>query len=110
MARHKVDDEVEALRKRRDEIEKRLRVAQERQRRKEQQINDKRRLLAGGVMVAFTDANPDDYLTRRFLELLDRHITRAQDRDLFPALAQLQTAAVNADKPDAANDNQSNAK
>jgi hypothetical protein len=103
MAGHKINDEVEeALRKRRDEIEQGLRAAQDRKPRNEQRLNEKRRLLAGSVVVEFTDANPDDYFTRRFLELLDRHITRTHDRACSLPSPKCKPLLLTTRKPDTA--------
>jgi hypothetical protein len=87
MARHKVADEIEQLRKQREQIDARLKAAEARQKEKEQQEEERRKTLAGTVALRFMAANPDNELTRVLSDLLDKYITRPSDRALFSALS-----------------------
>jgi len=101
MAQHvKVSDEIEALRKRREKLDAKLREAQARQKEQEREEQEKRRLIAGTVFLDFMAANPDSELARTLSQLLDKHLTRAIDRALFPALVSVNGASANVAKPD----------
>jgi hypothetical protein len=82
----KVDEEIALLEKRRDELEKRLKAAQERRRKQELRREEKRQLVIGEIVLRQMRGNPDDELTASLTELLAKNVA-APDRALFPALA-----------------------
>lgn len=90
MARQKVIDEIEALRKQRELLDARLKAAQARQKEKDRQQDQRRKLLAGTLVLEFVAANPDSEVARLLGQLLDKRLTRSTDRALFPALPPLQ--------------------
>lgn len=95
----KVDEEIALLEKRRDELEKRLKAAQERRRKQELQREEKRKLVIGEIALRHMRANPDDELTVRLGELLAREVA-ASDRALFPALPAANSSPEKVSKPD----------
>jgi hypothetical protein len=91
----KVDEEIALLEKRRDELDKRLKAAQERRRKQEAEREEKRKLVVGEIVLRHMRANPDDELTTRLAALLARDVA-ASDRALFPSPAAHDDAAPNA--------------
>jgi len=89
MARQKPSDEIEALRKQRELLDARLKAAEARQKEKDRQLDERRKVVAGALVLEFVAANPASEAARVFAELLDKHLTRAADRALFPALLPL---------------------
>jgi hypothetical protein len=85
MARQKPADEIDALLKRKQELDKRLRAAQDRQKERERLDNERRKLIIGAAVLDFMLANPDSPLVLNLREILDRHVTRPVDRALLPA-------------------------
>jgi len=86
MARQKVADEIEALRKQREQLDARLKAAEARQKERERQQDDRRKLLAGNIALEFMAEHPASDFTRVLSGLLDKQLTRPTDRALFPAL------------------------
>jgi hypothetical protein len=87
MARQKVADEITALLQQRAKLDARLKAAEARQKEKEEQQDQRRKMVAGAVALEYIAANPDTEFARLFSDLLDRHLTRPMDRALFPALS-----------------------
>jgi hypothetical protein len=100
MSSPKATDEIEALLKRKEQIEKRLRAAQERRKEQERLDNERRKLIIGAAVLDFMLANPDSPLVLNLRELLDRHVTRPADRALLPVLPAVDAAPGEAPKPD----------
>jgi xanthine dehydrogenase iron-sulfur cluster and FAD-binding subunit A len=86
MSRPKAADEIDALVKRKEQIEKRLRAAQDRQKERERLDNERRKLIIGAAVLDFMLANPDSPLVLNLREILDRHVTRPAARALLPPL------------------------
>jgi hypothetical protein len=87
MARQKVADEIQALLQQRAKLDARLKAAEARQKEKEEQQDQRRKMVAGTVALEYIAANPDTEFSRLFSDLLDKHVTRPTDRSLFPALS-----------------------
>jgi hypothetical protein len=100
MSSPKATDEIEALLKRKEQLEKRLRAAQERKKEQERLANERRKLIIGAAVLDFILANPDSPLASNLRELLDRHVTRPADRALLPALPAPDGASGETPKPD----------
>lgn len=98
MSPPKTNDEIEALLKRKQQLDKRLRAAQERQRERERLDNERRKLIIGAAVLDFMLANPDSPLVN-LRELLDRHITRPADRALLPPLPAPNSAGASDEMP-----------
>jgi hypothetical protein len=81
----KASDELEALLKRREKLEDKIKQAQARQKEQDRLTEEKRKLVAGGIFLDFIAANDND-LARQLSQLLDKALTRPADRALFPAL------------------------
>lgn len=101
MSQPKATDEIDALLKRKEQLDKRLRAAQERQKERERLDHERRKLIIGAAVLDFMRANPDSALTFNLRELLDRHVTRPQDRALLPALPAADGASGEMPGPDA---------
>lgn len=86
MSSPKANDEIDALLKRREQLDKRLRAAQERKKERERLDNERRKLIIGAAVLDFLLANPNSPLALNLRELLDRDITRPADRALLPSL------------------------
>jgi hypothetical protein len=86
MSRPNAADEIDALLKRKEQLDKRLRAAQERRKERERLDNERRKLIIGAAVLDFILTNPDSPLALNLRELLDRHVTRPADRTLLPAL------------------------
>jgi hypothetical protein len=82
-------DEITALEKRRAKLDAQIKERKERRKQEELAQEEKRKLLAGAVVLDFMAANPADPFTVRLLELIDRSITRPTDRALFSVLSNL---------------------
>jgi predicted nucleic acid-binding Zn-ribbon protein len=88
----KANDELASLLQRKAKLEEKIQQAQTRQKEQERLTEEKRKLVAGGIFLDFMAANPSDDLARRLSELLNQHLTRPLERDLFPALVNPKTA------------------
>jgi hypothetical protein len=99
MSRPKAVDEIDALLKRKEQLEKRLRAAQERQKERERLDNERRKLIIGAAVLDFILANQDSPLISNLREILDHHITRPADRALLPARPAPATAAGETARP-----------
>jgi len=87
MAHPKVGDELDALLKRREKLEAKIKEAQARQKEQERIEEEKRRTIAGTIFLTFLESNPDSDLSRQLVELLNQQLTKSADRELFPALS-----------------------
>jgi hypothetical protein len=97
MARQKPGDEIEMLRKQREQLDARLKAAEARRKEKEQQQNERRKMIVGTIVLEFMAANPDSEVARTISGLLDKQIPRPTDRALFSALAAPAGKAENAE-------------
>ena len=86
MARQKPTDEIEFLRKQREQLDARLKAAEARRKEKDRRDDQRRKAIAGTLTLEYIAANRDSEFTRVFAELLDTRISRPQDRALFAAL------------------------
>jgi hypothetical protein len=86
MARQKVTDEIDALRRKKEELDARLKAALDRQKEHERQQDERRKLLAGALALKHMAAHPDSEFARTLAGLLDKHVMRVADRALFPSL------------------------
>lgn len=86
MARQKPTDEIQTLRKQREQLDARLKAAEGRQKEKDRQDDQRRKAIAGALALEHAAANPHSEFTRLLSDLLDKRISRPLDRALFPAL------------------------
>ena len=86
MSRPKATDEIDALLKRKAQLDKRLRAAHERHKEQERLDNERRKLIIGAAVLEFMLANPDSPLVSNLRQLLDHQVTRPADRALLPAI------------------------
>lgn len=57
MARQKIADEIEALRQHRDQLDARLKAAQARQKQKQFEQNERRKMVVGTIVLEFIAAS-----------------------------------------------------
>jgi hypothetical protein len=100
MSSSKANDEIETLLKRKEQLDKRIRAAQERKKEREHLDNERRKLIVGAAVLDFMLANPDSPLALNLREFLNRHVTRPADRALLPALPASDAASGEMPKPD----------
>ena|ERR1700733_14853577 len=86
MARQKPNDEIEFLRKQREQLDARLKAAEARRKIKDRQDDQRRKAIAGDVALEYIAANPNSDFTRFFSGLINKRVSRPVDRALFPAL------------------------
>jgi hypothetical protein len=86
MSRQKPIDEIEALRKQREQIGVRLKEASARRKVKERRDEQRRKTIAGTLALEYVAANPQSEFASVFAELLTERLSRVQDRALFTAL------------------------
>jgi hypothetical protein len=104
MARQKIADEIEALRRHREQLDAKLKAAEAKQKDKERQDNERRKVIAGGLVLEHIAANPDSEFARVFSDLVNKAVSRSIDRALFSALlsskAPPETLPTNSSKTD----------
>ena len=86
MARQKITDEIEQLRKQREQLDAKLKAAEAKQKEKERQDNERRNVIAGALVLEHIAANPDSEFARVFADLINKAVSRSIDRALFSAL------------------------
>ena len=85
LSRQKPADEIDALLKRKEQLDQRLRAAHERHK-EHQRLDNEDASCVGTAVLEFMLANPDSPLVSNLREILDRQIIRPADRALLPAL------------------------
>lgn len=83
MARVSGAARTEALRRKREELDKKLREAEATDRVREKEANRRRSEVAGRIVLTYAAANPESEFTRTLAELLDRELAKPADRTLF---------------------------
>ena len=104
MARTNSQTQLETLRKKQLERVQKIKKAEAKTKKDEQEKDERRKLLAGAVALKELDANPSGAFADALLGMLKHHLTRAGDRALFglPALPkQPKPAQTSALKPQA---------
>ena len=88
MARTNSKTQLEALRQQQLELVKKIKEAEAKTKKEQQEKDDRRKLLAGAVALKELDTNPSGAFADALLGMLKHHLTRAADRELFglPAL------------------------
>ena len=88
MARTNSKTQLETLRKKQLNLVKKIREAEAKTKKEQQEKDERRKLLAGAVALKELDANPSGAFADALLGMLKHHLTRAADRELFglPAL------------------------
>ena len=92
MPRLKSPEQLEALRKQHVEIAQRIKAAETKARQKHRDDELRRETLIGRLVLNYMADHPGDAFSKVILALLDKGLTRAADRALFPALPPLQPA------------------
>jgi hypothetical protein len=89
MARTNSQTQLEALRKKQLELVKKIREAEAKTKKAEQEKDERRKLLAGAVALKELEANHTGVFAAQLLGLLDQGLKGAADRTLFglPPLA-----------------------
>jgi predicted metal-dependent hydrolase len=98
-SRDKPTDEIAALQKKEAKIQAQIKEAKERKKQKELEQEERRKLLAGTVVLEFMRTNPQDPLAFNLRELLDRNIMRSADRALFSDLSNANGTAPATEPP-----------
>lgn len=78
---------TEALRKKREALDKKLRESEAQDRAQEKETTRRRHEIAGRVALAYADANPDSDFTRTLAVQLHLAVTKPGERVYFPTLA-----------------------
>lgn len=86
MARRPSADKLEALKKKRAELDAQIQAVSARQREVERKADTRRKILAGALALEHAEKNPDSEFARKLFRLLDEYVTRPHERALFPAL------------------------
>jgi hypothetical protein len=104
MARQKIADEIEALRRHREQLDAKLKAAEARQKEKDRQDNERRKVIAGALVLEHVATNPDSEFARVFADLVNKAVVRSIDRALFTALLgskpSPESSSVNSSKAD----------
>jgi hypothetical protein len=93
MARQKIEHEIEALRRQREQLDAKLKAAEAKQKQKEFEQSERRKMVVGTIVLEFMAANPSSDVAHAVSDLLDKQVTRPADRALFPALVPAASAA-----------------
>jgi hypothetical protein len=99
MARN-IENEIEAARRSREKAQERLKAAVAKQKAQELRDHERRILLLGTILLEYIGKNPDSELAHGVSELLDKEVTRASDRALFPILAASPAKTDNSSRPE----------
>ena len=83
MARTKSKPNLEALRQQQLDLVKKIKEAEAKAKKEQQEKDEHRKLLAGAVALKELDANPSGAFADALLGMLKHHLTRAADRELF---------------------------
>jgi hypothetical protein len=88
MARTNSKTKLETLRKKQLDLVKKIREAEAKTKKEQQEKDEHRKLLAGAIALKELDANPSGAFADAMLGMLKHHLTRTADRALFglPAL------------------------
>lgn len=86
MPRQLSDKQLETLRQQQVEIAKRIKEAEAEGKRKHRENELRRETIVGRLVLNYLAENPDSTVRKAILTLIDRNITRAADRRLFPDL------------------------
>jgi hypothetical protein len=86
MARQKIADEIDAIRRQRQRLDARLKAAEARRKEKEQRENQRRITVVGTAVIKFMTANPDSETARTLAGILDQQLTRPAERTLLATL------------------------
>ncbi len=95
MARTNSKTKLETLRKKQLDLVKKIREAEAKTKKEQQEKDEHRKLLAGAIALKELEANPSGAFADALLGMLKHHLTRAADRALFglPALPKEQKSA-----------------
>jgi hypothetical protein len=88
MARTNSKTKLETLRKKQLDLVKKIREAEAKTKKEQQEKDEHRKLLAGAIALKELEANPSGAFADALLGMLKHHLTRTADRALFglPAL------------------------
>ena len=87
MPRLKASDHVEALRRKKADIEAQIRQAEEAENAKHKETQKRRAELAGEAALALAELHPNAMFATQLKEALHTRLKRAPDRALFPYLS-----------------------
>lgn len=94
MPRQKIDDEIEALRRQRSDLDARLKAAEDRRKKSEAEQNDRRKMLLGDLILRFMLQHPDDELAAALRAMLTKQAVRTADRELLQKLISSQAQSA----------------
>jgi hypothetical protein len=86
MSRQKPTDEIETLRRQREQLDARLKAAEARKKEKDRSDDLRRKAIAGSLALEYIAANPGSEFARVFSDLVNKAVSRSIDRALFAAL------------------------
>lgn len=86
MARPKVGDELENLRKQQAELAERIKAAEAKQREREREAQQRREILAGRIVLAWIAGEREGATSRELIKVLNDGLTRKGDGALFDFL------------------------
>ena len=74
---------LDKLMEKRDALEKQIKEAQAKDRAKTRQLKTRRKTLAGALALSHMEEHPQSNFTKTLKGLLDEHVTKPNDRELF---------------------------
>lgn len=86
MPRKMSSDKLEALIKRREELDAQIQVESARRKDEQRKADARRKIIVGALAIEHMDKNPTSDFAVLLLRLMDEYVTRPRDRALFPAL------------------------
>jgi hypothetical protein len=88
MPRKSTADRLEALRRKREQLDAQLKALEARKSAAERKADTRRKIIFGALAREHYDKNPDSEFHRIMFQLLDEYVVRPHDRALFPELVE----------------------
>lgn len=92
MPRKMSADKLEALIKRREQLDAQIQVESARRKDEQRKADARRKIIVGALAIEHMDKNPTSDFAKLLLRLMDEYVTRPGDRALFPGLPEVDTA------------------
>lgn len=74
---------IETLRKKRDQLNARIKDAEARERQKKRKEDTRRKIIAGALALEHMAENPDSEFAKTLGKLIFRYVKKPKDRELF---------------------------
>lgn len=86
MSRKGTAEKLDALKRKRAELDAQIQAVSARQREAERKADTRRKILAGALALEHAEKNPESEFAKKLFRLLDEYVTRPHERALFPTL------------------------